>query len=128
MAEFGTALGMAFQIKDDILDYDVDAQTGKPSCNDLREGKITLPLLCVLEQSNETERERVITLLKSAHSDENAVEELRRLVIEKGGLDAACSLMDDYMSKARAVTATYPESPIRHSLDLLCDFVAARNH
>ena len=128
MAEFGTALGMAFQIKDDILDYNLDAQTGKPSCNDLREGKITLPLLCVLEQSDEAERERVIALLRSAHSDENAVEELRRLVVEKGGLAAACTLMDEYMAKARAVTAAYPESPIRHSLDLLCDFVAARNH
>ena len=128
MAEFGTALGMAFQIKDDILDYDVDAQTGKPSCNDLREGKITLPLLDVLERAESSERERLMTLLKAARMDDDAVEQLRAEVVVRGGLQAAERLMDDYMARAREILTAYPASEVRRSLELLCDFVAARNH
>ncbi|MBQ8863524.1 MAG: polyprenyl synthetase family protein [Rikenellaceae bacterium] len=128
MTEFGTALGMAFQIKDDILDYDVDAQTGKPSCNDLREGKITLPLLSVLESADECERQRLVALLQAARTDECAVEQLREIVTTRGGLQAAQTLMDDYMNRARAVVAMYPASDVRRSLELLCEFVAARNN
>ena len=56
MRRFGEAVGMAFQIQDDILDYTPSAQTGKPVCNDLREGKITLPLLTVLDRASEERR------------------------------------------------------------------------
>ncbi|MBO7235525.1 MAG: polyprenyl synthetase family protein, partial [Alistipes sp.] len=73
MRKFGEAIGMAFQIQDDILDYKRDNNTGKPSNNDLREHKITLPLIEVMERGDEAFREEVISLLKRCDKDEEAV-------------------------------------------------------
>ncbi|MBQ2033979.1 MAG: polyprenyl synthetase family protein, partial [Alistipes sp.] len=73
MRRFGEALGMAFQIQDDILDYSRSAQTGKPRNNDLREGKITLPLIEVLEQCSSAEKMQIIDKLSQCATDDSAV-------------------------------------------------------
>ena len=69
MRRFGEAVGMAFQIQDDILDYTPSAQTGKPACNDLREGKITLPLLAVLDRASAERRADLLGRLARCHED-----------------------------------------------------------
>ena len=125
MFRWGRALGMAFQIKDDLLDYDADALTGKPSFNDLHEGKVTLPLLCVVEQSDEL-RERCMKLVEEGSDDSLA--EVYRLVVENGGLTAAAEVMDGFIAEARAIVASYPEGDVRQAMEAMCDFVAARNN
>ena len=85
MRRFGEALGMAFQVRDDLLDY-TSSETGKPMYNDLREGKITLPLLVVLERADEARRAALLERLQACRTDEGAVEELARLVRDGEGL------------------------------------------
>ncbi len=125
MFRYGRALGMAFQIKDDLLDYDTDAKTGKPSLNDLKEGKITLPLLCVFEK-DATLRERCISLLEEG--SEESLTEVRQIVVEHGGLKAAAEEMDAFVAEARQIVASYPASEVRTALEVMCDFVASRNN
>ncbi len=126
MRRFGEALGMAFQIQDDILDYTSD-KTGKPIGNDLREGKITLPLLCVLERMDEERRSEVIGRLTRCHDDEREVEYLHRLVLNERGVDTAREVMLGYLSKAAAMLSEYSDTPYRAALINLCAYVAERD-
>lgn len=112
MRRFGDALGMAFQIQDDILDFTRGAETGKPSNNDLREHKITLPLLALLARCRE---------------DEAAVDALQQAVEEQGGLQEASKVMQSYLQRATALLAEWPDGPIRSALVNLCAYVAERN-
>lgn len=127
MRRFGESLGMAFQIQDDILDYTPSAQTGKPRCNDLREGKITLPLLEVLEKCNAERRAELLALLKACHDNEEAVDKLQHIVLDEGGLDAAAATMHGYIAKAVQMLSEYDDSPYRTSLVHLCSFIIERN-
>lgn len=127
MRRFGELLGMAFQIQDDILDYTPSAQTGKPACNDLREGKITLPLLAVLEHASEELRADLLGRLARCREDDAAVESLRRTVEEEGGLAAAATAMQGYITRAVEMLADYEESDYRSALVNLCAFIAERD-
>lgn len=126
MRRFGEALGMAFQIRDDMLDYVPEAQTGKPVTNDLREGKITLPLLAVLERVDDDRRGELLDCLGCCRDDEQAVEYLRCIVVNEGGLAAAETLMHDYLTRAAGMLADYESSPARSALVDLCAYVARR--
>ena len=127
MRRFGEALGMAFQIQDDILDFRTQAHTGKPACNDLREGKITLPLLVVLERVGESRRAELLERLARCHDDESSVEYLRALVANEGGLDEAGRAMQEYIARAAGLLAEYDDSIYRKALIDLCRFVAERD-
>ena len=127
MRRFGEALGMAFQIQDDILDYTPTAQTGKPACNDLREGKITLPLLTVLERATEARRADLLERLSRCHADDAAVEYLRSTVEQEGGLREAGAVMQGYISRAVEMLSDYEESAYRSALVNLCAYVAERD-
>ena len=127
MRRFGESLGMAFQIQDDILDYTPSAQTGKPRGNDLREGKITLPLLEVLEKSSEERRTELLAMLKTCHESEEAVQRMQQIVLDEGGLDAAAATMHGYIAKAVQMLSEYDDSPYRTSLVHLCSFIIERN-
>ena len=80
MRKFGESIGMAFQIQDDILDYTRTARTGKPSNNDLREHKVTLPLLTVLESVGEERRRELLARLARCHEEDESVEYLQHIV------------------------------------------------
>ena len=127
MTKFGEAIGMAFQIQDDILDYKRDNNTGKPSNNDLREHKITLPLIEVMERSEEAEIEEIIALLKRCNDDEEAVNQLHNIVVERGGLEYAASTMQAYIQRAMHLLSKFEDSPYRESLLKLCAFIAERD-
>ena len=127
MRQFGELLGMAFQIEDDILDYMPEANTGKPSCNDLREGKITLPLLLILEKVEAERRQELLERLKQCATDDKAVEYLRCVVLNEGGLDLARGVMEEFMAKAIGLLSIYEDSPYRKSLADLCTYVMQRN-
>ena len=127
MRRLGEAIGIAFQIQDDILDYRPDAKTGKESCNDLREGKITLPLIAVLERVDEERRAEILDRLKRCHDDENSVEYLRRLVENEGGLDAAREAMHQYVNRAMAILAQYDKSDAQKAMADLCLYIVERD-
>ncbi len=126
--QIGLDLGMAFQVKDDMLDYAPSEQTGKSSCADLREGKITLPLIAILERCSETERAAVLAKVERAADDPALIEELSAFVRREGGIEAAETVMNDYLDRARSIILTYPESEYRRSLEMLCDYIGARNY
>ena len=127
MRRYGEALGMAFQIKDDILDYTgADSATGKPACNDLREGKITLPLIALLERTDEAQRSELLGLLGRCREEDEAVAGLCRRVAEGGGIEAAQHAMYSYLHRAEALLADYDDSPARNSLIALCRYVGER--
>ncbi len=127
MHRFGEAIGMAFQIQDDILDYTRTAHTGKPANNDLREGKITLPLLSVLERADDERRRELLGKLAFCGQDEAAVEYLQRTVEDEGGLEFAASVMRDYLKRAAEMLSGYEASPARSALVDLCLYIAERD-
>ncbi|MDE8722667.1 polyprenyl synthetase family protein, partial [Alistipes putredinis] len=93
MRKFGESIGMAFQIQDDILDYTRTACTGKPSNNDLREHKVTLPLLTVLESVGEERRRELLARLARCHEEDEPVEYLQHIVENEGGMEKAARVM-----------------------------------
>lgn len=127
MRKFGEAIGIAFQIQDDILDYKRDNNTGKPSNNDLREHKITLPLIEVMERGDEAFREEVISLLKRCDKDEEAVDAIHNIVEKRGGKEYAAQTMQAYIQRAMHLLAKFPDTPYRASLLNLCTFIAERD-
>ena len=127
MRKFGEAIGMAFQIQDDILDYNRNNNTGKPANNDLREHKITLPLIEVMERKTEEERREIIELLKRCKEDEAAVDALQKIVDENQGTELAAKTMQAYLARAMHLLSKYPDSPYRTSLMNLCTYIAERD-
>ena len=127
MQKFGEAIGIAFQIQDDILDYKRDNNTGKPTNNDLREHKITLPMIEVLERASEQQRKEMIELLRRADSDNEALDKLHNIVVEGGGLGYAAEVLKSYLTRAMHLIHKYEETPFRKALLDLCTFIAERD-
>lgn len=121
--EYGYNLGMAFQIKDDILDY-TGTNGDKQRYIDIRERKITLPLLTILEQADDKRREQLLSML--SHLDESDIASLAKAVVVGKGLEASQKIMYSYIDKAKEALALYGQSPAKESLISLCDFVANR--
>ncbi len=107
--------------------YTPSAQTGKPSGNDLREGKVTLPLLTVLDRVGEERRSELLARLARCRDEEAEVEYLQRIVAGEGGLDRAAEVMRHYISRAVGQLSDYAESPGRKALADLCVYVAERD-
>lgn len=126
MRRFGECVGMAFQIQDDILDYTSSA-TGKPANNDLREGKITLPLLAVLDEASEERRAELLDRLSRCREEDEQVEYLRREVEAQGGVEYARSVMRSYVTRAAELLSDYEPSPYRTALIDLCAYIAERD-
>ena len=120
-------LGIAFQIQDDILDYSRSSKTGKPTNNDLREGKITLPLIEVLENCSSAEQVQLLDKLSQCATDSSAVDYLQSVVENTGGLAMAARTMQTYIDRATAILARYADSPYRTALVNLCAFVIERD-
>ena len=127
MRRFGEAVGMAFQIQDDILDYTGSDRTGKPAFADLREGKITLPLLCVLERMDDRRRAEIVGRLRRCGEDAGAMEYLQRIVANEGGISAATGVMRSYLSQAVEMLSEYDASDCRTAMVELCAYVGERD-
>ncbi len=127
MRKFGEALGIAFQIQDDILDYNRQNNTGKPVNNDLREHKITLPLIEVIERKTEEERKAIIALIERCNDDNEALDTLHNMVHNEGGIERATETMQAYLSRAMHLVSKYEDTPYRKALIDLCTFVAERD-
>jgi len=126
MNQFGENLGIAFQIKDDLLDYMGSPQVlGKPTGNDIRENKITLPLIFALQQAEEDIRHQIIKTFNSK-ADTGAVDEIVKFVTDYGGLDYGHQVASQYAAKALAALDGYDSSLAKESLEALIDFTMIR--
>lgn len=126
MYSIGQDAGIAFQIKDDIFDYQSKGLLGKPTGNDIKEKKITLPLLHILNKADRSERKRILRLIKRKNNSSNVVEELIQLVTEKGGLEYAEQKMNDFKDKAIDGLKEFPDCEARESLIELMNYIATR--
>lgn len=122
--EFGRNIGMAFQIKDDILDYAAADQTGKPTCADLREHKITLPLLEALSQMDAEEEQQ--TRQAIGRGDDEAIAFIQQKIEKYGGIERAERIMAEYIASAKEALSHYPASEYRTALEAMCYFLAQR--
>jgi len=126
MEQFGLDLGMAFQIKDDLFDYESSGITGKPSGNDIQEKKMTLPLIYAKNHVSIVQKRSILKLLKKRHKTKKEVDELIKLVEITGGIEYARKKMMDYKDKALATLNKYPDSPYRKSLVELVEYTVMR--
>ena len=125
MRQFGEYIGMAFQIKDDLFDYGTQ-KIGKPTGIDIKEQKMTLPLIHTLNNCSKKEKKWVVNSIKNYNTDKVRVNELIHFVKEKGGLDYAVSKMKEYQKMALAILQKYPDSTYKESLELMVNFVIER--
>lgn len=125
MRKFGELIGMAFQIKDDLFDYG-NAQIGKPTGIDIKEQKMTLPLIYVLNKASKQDKKWLINSIKNHNKDTKRVKEVIAFVKEHGGLDYAVSKMEQFQEEAIQLLHTYPESVYKNSLVLMVNYVIDR--
>lgn len=124
---FGRNLGIAFQIKDDLLDYQRNSLTGKPAANDIKEKKMTLPLIYALNNSDKKEASRIIKVIRKRSKDKSVVNKVIAFVESNGGLDYARLKMMEYKDKSVALINEFPKSAARDSMIELVNFTVNRN-
>jgi octaprenyl-diphosphate synthase len=125
MRKFGELIGMAFQIKDDLFDYG-DEQIGKPTGIDIKEQKMTLPLIHVLNQASKKDKKWLINSVKNHNKDTKRVKEVIAFVKDNGGLDYAVNKMKSFQEEALQLLKTYPDSDYKNSLELMVNYVIDR--
>jgi len=126
MKEIGILAGLAFQIKDDIFDYQEKGIIGKPTGNDIKEKKITLPLIHVLNNSSKSERRRIIHIVQRENHRREKVDELIQLVKRNGGIEYATQKMLELSDEAKKLIETFPPSEANNSLVKLIDYIITR--
>ena len=125
MRLFGEKTGIAFQIKDDLFDFGTD-DVGKPLGIDIKEKKITLPLIYALNKSSRSEKRHIINLVKNHNDEPLKVEEVISFVRNSGGLDYATGQMQKYQQDAFDILNTFPEHSSRKALEQLVRFTIER--
>ena len=125
MREFGEMVGMAFQIKDDLFDYG-DAVIGKPTGNDIKEKKLTLPLIHILQKVDPSLKKEIINIVKNNNNDKKKVKFVIDNVVANGGIEYATQKMIEYRDKAMTILYSFPESPSRAALEELVRYTTDR--
>jgi len=123
---FGEKVGIAFQIKDDLFDYTQSKLIGKPTGIDIREQKMTLPLIYTLNTVDKRVRNRIINTVKNHHKNDKKVADLIDLVKKTGGLKYAEKVMIEYQQEALVLLESFPENESRKSLKQLVNYVIKR--
>jgi len=122
----GINIGMAFQIKDDLFDYQDNGLIGKPAGNDIKEKKFTLPLIYALNQSDRGRSKAMIRKIKKSNKNQKVVKEVIQFVKENGGVDYASEKMHEFKQLALQILDTFPDTPARKSLIHLVEFTVSR--
>jgi octaprenyl-diphosphate synthase len=118
-------VGVAFQIKDDLFDYG-DEKTGKPSGNDLKEKKLTLPLIYTLNKVNKSLRRELIYIIKNQNQDTEKVKYVISQVVSAGGIRYATEKMNQYRDEALAILYEFEDNEVRRALEELVRFTTDR--
>jgi len=125
MRKFGEQIGIAFQIKDDLFDYTND-KIGKPTGIDIKEQKMTLPLIYALNNCEPKEQKWLINSIKNHNKNKKRVKEVIAFVKEKGGIEYTTSKMKEYQHNALEILNFYPDSPYKDSLITMVNYVIER--
>ncbi|GAC1382449.1 MAG: polyprenyl synthetase family protein [Ginsengibacter sp.] len=127
MKLFGEYTGIAFQIKDDLFDYGAE-KVGKPTGNDIKEKKLTLPLIYTLNNVEESKKRRIIQIVKNNNKNKQKVQEVIDEVVLAGGIDYAIQIMYNYRDKALEVLHNFPKTEVRDALEELLRFTTDRKY
>lgn len=127
MKEFGIFLGIAFQIKDDLFDYEKTSIIGKPKGNDIKEKKLTLPLIAALNNCTAQKRKEIIRLIDKKSSKQNTYATVFDFVHEHNGVDYAYTKMREYQEKSLSILNKFPPNKARYSLEKLVGYISERN-
>lgn len=125
MRKFGELIGMAFQIKDDLFDYSND-QIGKPTGIDIKEQKMTLPLIYALNNADKKDKNWLINSVKNHNKDAKRVKDVIAFVKANGGLEYATAKMKQFQEQALQILENYPDSEFKDSLKLMVNYVIER--
>jgi octaprenyl-diphosphate synthase len=126
MKDFGENIGIAFQIRDDLLDYEATGLAGKAPGNDIKERKITLPLIHALEQTSYLKKRHILGIVKNRKKTKAEINEVISFAIENGGMEYAELKMNQYRDKALAILDSYPQSEVRESMKEFVMFTTSR--
>ncbi|MEO6288938.1 MAG: polyprenyl synthetase family protein [Ginsengibacter sp.] len=127
MKTFGEKTGIAFQIKDDLFDYGND-DVGKPTGNDLKEKKLTLPLIYTLNNINPGEKRKIVYIIKNENKDASKIKYVLEKVAESGGIKYASEKMIQYRDEALSILFEFPDSDIRKGLEELVLYTTDRKY
>ncbi len=127
MKQFGEKTGMAFQIKDDLFDY-ASENVGKPTGNDIKEKKLTLPLIYTLNKVDRSTRRKIIYIVKNNNRDKVKVRWVIQQVEEAGGIDYAKSKMNEFRDESLSILRQFPDNEIRQGLEDMVLFVTDRKY
>ena len=127
MKLFGEKTGIAFQIKDDLFDYG-NEDIGKPTGNDLKEKKLTLPLIYTLNNISKTEKRKIIYIVKNQNKEPDKIKYVLERVVEAGGIKYANDKMLQYRDEALAILFEFPESDVRRGLEELVRYTTDRKY
>ena len=127
MRQFGEKVGIAFQIKDDLFDYGTE-DVGKPTGNDIKEKKLTLPLIYALNNLDKPTRREIIYILKNKNKDQSKVQYVIRKVVESGGIDYAIGRMNTYRDEALKILHEFEENEVRRGLEELVLYTTDRKY
>lgn len=127
MRQFGEKVGIAFQIKDDLFDYGSE-NVGKPTGNDIKEKKLTLPLIYTLNNTDKATRRKLIYTIKNNNNDPVKVREVIDAVVATGGISYATEAMFRYRDEALAILHQFPETDTRMALEELVRFTTDRKY
>lgn len=127
MRQFGEKAGIAFQIKDDLFDYSSD-NVGKPTGNDIKEKKLTLPLIYTLNTVDRSSKRQIIHVVKHNNKDRKKVDWVIEQVKQTGGIDYATRRMNEYKEEAIRILHQFPENEIRQGLEDLVRYVTERKY
>ncbi|MDE6120866.1 MAG: polyprenyl synthetase family protein [Muribaculaceae bacterium] len=127
LKEYARLFGRCFQLRDDVFDYFRSDKVGKPTGNDLREGKVSLPLLHALSRHEAPGREEILEMLRSDNLTDSEIAHIQAFARDNGGIEYAFEVMDNLRSRAMEALMELPDSEGRRELATLFDFIIARN-
>ncbi len=126
MKDFGERVGIAFQIRDDLFDYEKNGMVGKPMGNDIREKKITLPLIYALDHAETSQKRKILRMISHNHKNSDSISKIILFAKEHGGITYSISKMNEYKNRALESISSFPENESKLALIKLVNYSIAR--
>jgi octaprenyl-diphosphate synthase len=123
---FGKYVGICFQIKDDIFDYFDNEEIGKPTGNDMLEGRLTLPVIYALNTTDDESAKKIALKIKKREADLKEINELTVFAKRHKGIEYAHKMMNDYKEKALALLSVFPDTDVKRALVTYVDYMIER--